>query len=112
MVKKKKVRGVPVGYVHDWTYSKGQWVEKKTGPKTWRFVYKNSKVNRKLKSYKSGPGKGSEIVWKIDANQYAKKVAPWKYDLLMIGKKKLVGKMIKKRRNVKNASSKSGKKKS
>jgi len=96
--KKKRQKGVPVGYIHDWTYSKGQWVEKKVAPKTWRFVYKNSKSNRKLKSYKSGPATGSKIMWKIDANQYATKVKPWKYNLLMIGKKKLVASAIKKRR--------------
>ena len=97
-LKKKYSTGVPVGYVHDWKYSKGRWVEKKVAPKSWRFVYKNSKTNAKLKSYKSGPGIGSRILWKIDANQSAIKTKPWKYDLMMIGKKTLVAKVIKKRR--------------
>ena len=96
--KSRFTKGVPIGYKHDWNYSAGRWKESKVAPKTWKFTYSQSKSNRKLKSYTSGPGVGSRIHWKIDANQYALKTKPWKYKLLMKGKKKLVSSVILKRR--------------
>lgn len=93
-----KRRGVPVGYVHKWRYTAGNWSEKKYGRGKWFFIYKNAKYNRKLKSRLGGLPVGSRVVWRINALQTARKVSPSRYNLTMFGKKKLSGLHIAKRR--------------
>ena len=85
---KKKKKGVPRGYVHNWKYV-GKWNEKKTGPGTWHIDFKATK---RKKAEKGGPPKGFKIHWKINADQYAVKTGKGKYQTRMIGTKKLISK--------------------
>ena len=86
-------KGVPKGYVHNWTY-RGKWYEKKIGPGKWRVVFTATKNK---KSGKGGPGIGTNITWKFtNVKQTAKKIGKGRYQTRLTGIKKLAKIRIKK----------------
>lgn len=81
-------KGMRIGGKHKWEYHQNTWKEIKTGPKSWNFVYEQTKT-RKGSWAKKGQGMptGSKLIWKIKAKQYAIKTGPNTYKLVMKGKK-------------------------
>ena len=94
-----KQKGMRIGGHHEWKYNTGNWSETKIAPKTWKFRYEQTKTRRgKLAPYGSGMPINSRINWLIKARQYAVKVTPNKYKLVMIGTKKQANARIGKKR--------------
>lgn len=80
-----KNKGVPKGFVHDWTY-RGHWHEKKIRPGLWRFRFRATK-NRKADRMGSF-GIGTKGAWKIKGTQYIRKTGRGKYQTDFIGTKR------------------------
>lgn len=88
--KKRKRIGMPVGAKHKWRYWPGTWKETKVGQKTWKFTYEHGKT-RSGGYAPTGTGMptGSKLIWRIKANQYARKISPNSYVLIMKGTKRM-----------------------
>ena len=87
--KLKQRIGVPVGYRHRWSYSRGPWRETKFKRNKWKFLWRSTKSRKG--SSRGGPPVGYKVLWTIKALQSAKKVSPRKYKTVMFGTKKLAG---------------------
>lgn len=84
--------GAPKGYKVSWNYKTGQWNERKVSPKKWVFVYKQTKKRRGKPAPKgTGFPIGGKIHWKGRFDQYAIKISPNTYKLIMKGQKYLSG---------------------
>lgn len=102
--KRKRNKGMRIGASHKWKYNTGTWNETKIGKRKWKFQYEQTKSRLgKTAPYGSGMPIGSKLIWNIKAKQYAIKVTPNKYRLIMRGIKtqdnaQIKGKWINKRR--------------
>lgn len=77
-------RGVPKGYVHNWSY-RGRWWEKKIKPGVWKVVFRATKRN---KSGRGGPKPGFRIVWGFrNVKQKAVKTGRGQYQTVLTAQK-------------------------
>lgn len=84
--------GVPVGFHHRWYYSGGVWAETKVSPSLWLFNYSTRKTRIPEEAPRnSGFPEGGELHWKIEADQWARKVSANAYLISMRGEKRLAG---------------------
>lgn len=88
----KLKKGVRVGFRHKWNYHSEKWNETKIGRRKWKFTFYQVKKRAGSRApFRSGfPIKG-RLHWKIKADQYAVKIGPDTYLLIMKGTKRLGG---------------------
>lgn len=85
--------GVKQGYVHEWDYPNGRWIEKKISKRDWVFKFASAKhkTNQRKTRGKIQPPINFRILWKIDALQTAIKTGRGEYQTQMVGKKTILG---------------------
>ena len=84
--------GVRTGYVHEWDYPNGKWIEQKVSSKDWAFRFSSSKkkTNSRKKSGAIMPPVGYKVIWRIEAIQRAVKTGRGEYQTQMVGKKSIL----------------------
>lgn len=91
--------GMKIGGQHSWIYKTGNWDETKVAPQTWRFRYEQTKTRKGHRAkYGTGMPLKSRLIWGIKAKQYAIKINPNQYKLIMVGTKKQLNARIGKRK--------------